>query len=496
MALKKMMALLLVAAAPAAYAQEVLQADNDWFVKGREAVAAREAVTPILGRAKNVILFTGDGMGVGTNYAIRLAAGQRAGGLGDDFVLPYEAFPYTALVRTYSTNGQTPDSAPTASAMNTGIKTKNDLINVTDAVAVGDCAAGLENGVTTLAEISAGMGKSVGVVTTTRITHATPAAVYARTANRDWEDNAELPEGCAQKDIAAQLIDQMKAGVIDVAMGGGRRHFLPASVTDGEGKEGRRTDGRNLVEEAGALGAQYAWNSETFSAIDPAAGKPVLGLFESSHMLYEADRKDEPSLAEMTEAAIKSLSGNGEGFYLSVEGGRIDHANHDGNLARAVTDGEALAAAVAKAVELTNPEDTLIIVTADHEHALAFNGYCGRGSSITGLCLEIDEAGNATTGEPVKAEDGKPFTVAGYLNGAGSILTEEAQWTGTRPADLTDEMAKGLDYKQQALVPLSGETHSGEDVAAFARGPWSHLVSGSIEQNELFHVMLKAMTAE
>ena len=498
------------------------QAGNEWFTAGQTTIQEILDRQPNTDRARNVILLIADGNGVGTNYATRLFVGQQGGGLGDDHVLPYEGTAWsTALVKTYSTNGQTPDSAPTATAANAGIKTKNDLINITADVAVGDCAAGLENGVTTLAEILAEQGKSVGVVSTARITHATPAAVYARTANRDWEDDGEVPEGCAQLDIAAQLAGQMNAGVIDVAMGGGRRHFIPETVTDGEDQAGVRKDERNLPEEITASGGAYAQTQDEFEAIDGATVEgPVLGLFEPSHMLYEADRANEPSLAEMTAKAIEILGRNEDGFYLAIEAGRVDHANHAGNLARVVRDGAAFAEAVAVADEMTDDADTLIVVTADHEHAIAFNGYCGRGSDILGLCMQIDEAGTAALDAPNTASDGKPYTVAGYLNGAGSVLVEEIPeegsadtsqpvqpetgeaegeavpvFAGARP-DLTQEEATDIDYLQQALIPMSSETHSGEDVAVYAKGPFAHLFDGTIEQNVIFHVMHHAATAE
>ncbi len=489
----------LALAAPAFAQTTIAQADDPWFTAAQEVVAAHMANQPNTNRAKNVILFTGDGNGVGTNYAIRLFEGQLNGGTGDDFVQPHEAFPNSALVKTYTTNGQTPDSAPTASAMNTGVKSKNTMINVSDAVAVDDCANMAGNELTTFAEIVSDMGKSVGVISTARLTHATPAAVYSKTVNRNWEDNTFIPEGCtAQEDIAAQLIAAMKAGTVDVAMGGGRRHFITTYVTDAEGQSGKRTDGRNLAEEAQEIGAQYVQTEEEFLALSTAGSNaPILGLFEPSHMMYEQDRTGEPSLAEMTEAAINVLSTNENGFYMSVEAGRIDHANHDGNLHRTLTDGVAFNAAIRKAIEMTNPEDTLIIVTADHEHAIAFNGYCGRGSKITGLCMDIDDNGMMNTGEPLLGSDGKPYTVAGYLNGVGSVLKEQADGTysGSRP-DLTEEEAMDPDYIQQALIPAESETHSGEDVALFAQGPWAHLFNGVIEQNVIFHVMNQAVTAE
>lgn len=485
----------LAALSTSAFAQDIVQADNEWFAAGQTAIEAALAKTPITGTAKNVILMISDGNGVGTNYASRLWAGQQAGGFGDEYVQPHEAFPNLALVKTYNVNAQTPDSAGTGTAMMAGIKTKAGIIGVNANVERGNCATLPGNTVTAISEIAEAMGKSVGVISTARITHATPASMYSKTVDRNFEDS--VPEGCTeQKDIATQLIDAMEAGLIDVAMGGGLRHFLPDG-TEVAGVSGRRGDGVNLVERAQGLGAQFATDSDSFAAIDLMAGTPVLGLFEASHMQYEADRDGEPSLAEMTAATIEALQGNENGFVIMIEAGRVDHANHAGNLARVVADQKAFADAVAIADDLTDDSETLIVVTADHEHAIAFNGYCGRGSDILGLCMGIDGAGVGHTGEPLTAKDGKPYTVAGYLNGAGSVLVEQADgsYFGTRPG-IDQDTATDVDYLQQALVPLSSETHSGEDVAVYAKGPWAHLLDGTIEQNVIFHVMHHALSAE
>lgn len=474
----------------------ISQKNSKWYTDAQTRIDELAANTQNTSRARNVILFVADGNGIGTHYATRLWVGQSRGGLGDDHVLPQEMFPNVGLVKTYTTNGQSPDSSPTASAMNTGVKSRNGTVNLDDAGDYEDCNAAATAGLTTFAEIVTDMGKSVGIVTTARITHATPAAVYAKSAHRDWEDDTKLPEKCAQKDIAAQLVDAIDAGMVDFAMGGGRQHFLPNGITDEEGGEGRRIDDRNLVEEIKAKGWQYVWDDASFRAADPA--RPVLGLFEASHMQYEADRSGEPSLAEMTEMAINNLSANEQGYYLEIEAGRVDHGNHDGNMHRAVTDGAAFAEAIEKAVSMVDVNETLIIVTADHSHAINFNGYCGRGTPITGLCYEVDDHGHEHTGKPSVGLDGKPYTVAGYLNGAGSILHQEEgsnDWSGARP-DLTQEQATDKDYLQQALIPLTSETHSGEDVAVFSTGPWSHLFNGVIEQNVIFHVMMKAVTTE
>ncbi len=490
--------IVLSALSGAAMAQDALpQQDSAWFKAAEAALQEKITRTPNTKRAKNIILMISDGNGVGTNYATRLFQGQKNGGYGDEHVLPQEAFPYLALVKTYNTNAQTPDSAGTSTAMHSGVKTKEGVIGVDETLNRGDCAAVEGASVTSVAEILAEAGKSVGVVSTARITHATPAGAYAHSADRNFEDDSKLPEGCTVPDIAVQLIDKMKAGIVDVAMGGGRRHFLPKGSKGEEGKGGKRKDGRDLIEEAKAFGAQYAWNDETAGGLTFGNNAPILGLFHASHMMYEHDRSGEPSLAQMTEIAIKALQGNDNGFFLHVEAGRVDHANHAGNLHRAVTDGVAFAEAVAKADELTDDADTLIIVTADHEHAIAFNGYCGRGSPITGLCHDVDSTGTRHLDTPVTGRDGKPYTVAGYLNGPGSVLTKQADgsYFGTRPI-VKQEEAVDPDYVQQALIPRSSDTHSGEDVAVYAKGPWAHLFAGTIEQNVIFHVMLHAANAE
>ncbi len=478
-------------------AAEMPQKHNHWFQKARKVLEAKLARQPITANARNVILFISDGNSIGTNYATRLYMGQQAGGYGDDYVLPHEKFPYLALAKTYNTNAQTTDSGGTATAINTGIKTKAGVIGLSEKARLGECTDVQAAKVQSFAELMHAEGKSIGFISTARITHATPAAGYAHSADRRWEDDTMIPEGCDQQDIALQLYDKLVTGEIDIAMGGGRRHFIPKDFTDEEGKEGRRRDGRNLIREAQTKGVQYAWNDVTFTQLKLDGKTAILGLYAKSHMPFEHDRSGVPSLAEMTEAAIKNLSQTQKGYYLLVEAGRVDDANHYGNAHRAVTDNAAFARAVAKAAELTSEKDTLIVVTADHGHAIAFNGYCGRGSKITGLCYAIDPAGEKHLDMPNLGMDGKPYTVIGYLNGPGSVLKigDDGTFSGKRP-DLTNADAMDPDYVQQSLIPLKSETHSGEDVAIYARGPWAHLFDGTVEQNYIFHVMNFAVHAK
>lgn len=474
-------------------AQDLPQAHDPWFTDAQARLEQQLAVQPNTRRARNIILMISDGNGVGTNYATRLFLGQSQGGYGDEAVLPYEAFPYLALAKTYNVNAQTPDSAATATAIMTGVKTRFGVVSANQNVLRGDCASLPGNTAATLNQVLSAHGRSTGIVTTTRITHATPATAYAHSADRNFEHS--VPEGCTQQtDIARQLVAALESGVIDVALGGGRRGFIDNMTTDEEGQPGKRGDGLNLIARARDAGVHYVWDQAGFDTA-PRDGTPVLGLFESSHMRYEADRDNEPSLAEMTAAAIEMLRGNEDGFFLQVEAGRVDHANHAGNLAGAVSEGLAFARAVEVADAMTDDTDTLIIVTADHEHSLAFNGYCGRGSNIMGLCMGISETEISHTGQPNSAHDGKPYSVAGYLNGEGSILTEVQGYSGARPP-LDEVHATDPDYRQQALIPRSSETHSGEDVAVYAKGPFAHLLGGTVEQNLLFHVMLHAATAK
>ena len=239
-------------------------------------------------------------------------------------------------------------------------------------------------------------------------------------------------------------------------------------------------------------GARYIWNRAGFDALDVRHTGPVLGLFEPSHMQYEADRPTdpagEPSLAEMTEKAIRLLQRERRGYFLMVEAGRIDHAHHAGNARRALQDTIALSDAVRRAMALTREADTLIVVTADHSHTFTMAGYPHRGNDILGLVKGVpDEDGQRPT--VTLADDGKPYTTLGYQNGPG--VTPATLTTGARP-DLSRVDTTALPFLQQAAVPLQSETHGGEDVAIWARGPRAHLVRGSMEQNWVFHVMRDA----
>ena len=484
-----------------ASAQQALPQVNDaYFKAAQQQLAARLALQPIAGQAKNIILMVGDGMSMATVTAARIYEGQKRGVDGESNNLTIDTFPYVALSKTYSHDGQVSDSAPTATAMTAGVKTRNDIIGLNSDAAIKDCEGSKGKEVTNIFEMAEAAGKATGVVSTARITHATPAAAYAHTALRDWEDDKTMGDqfgkGC--KDIADQLVNWAAGDGFEIALGGGRQHFLPAEMADpeDEGKTGNRKDKRDLTKEwtAKSNNNVFVFDKAGFDAVDIKSGAKVLGLFERSHMEYEAkrakDTKGEPSLAEMTKMAIERLQQNDKGFVLMVEGGRIDHAHHEGSAYRALEDTLAFDAAVKTALELTKREDTLIVVTADHSHTLTINGYPKRGNPVLGLAIDVD-------GKVMTGDDGKPYTTLSYANGPGGVFPAmaegqtEAQPAGVRP-DLTGVDTTSPDFLQQSLIPMASETHAGDDVSIYAWGPKADLFSGTVEENYIYHVLSEA----
>ncbi|KAL3859530.1 hypothetical protein ACJMK2_009746 [Sinanodonta woodiana] len=394
--------------------------------------------------AKNIIVFIGDGMGISTITAARILKGQLAGKLGEEELLSFEKLPNTALAKVYTVDKQVPDSAATATAILTGVKTKNKFIGVGPDAVLNDCSSAKGRELTSILDWCQEEGKSTGIISTARLTHATPAAAYAHDPNRDWESDVNVPPdvGTDCRDIAYQLV--MENRDIQVLLGGGRKKFLRNVDSDPEsgflGNDGRR-DGLNLVEmwksdkEARNKTHAYVWNNRQLDLIPLDNTDYLLGLFEADHMQYELQRDSgpdgEPSLADMTQKAIEVLRRNDNGYFLLVEGGRIDHGHHANQAKLALHETLAFEKAVNIAMTMTNEEDTLMIVTADHSHV---------------------------------------FTIAGYPSRGNDILDT-------------------VEYKQESGIPMQHETHGGEDVAVYSRGPMSHLLTGVKEQNYIAFVM-------
>jgi alkaline phosphatase len=467
-------------------------------------------------RAKNVILFIGDGMGVSTVTATRVYSVGVAGQLVVD------QFPYTALSRTYSSDSITADSAPTMTAMMSGYNTNAGVLGLDDTTEFVDFNQdGDGKRLWTLLEQAKGQHMRVGVVSTARITHATPAATFAHINDRNNESAIALQALPGDPTYNTRLGDG-----IDLLFGGGRQFFVPTTTPDDEGGTGSRTDGRDLRAEFQGKGYSYVYNTTGFNSLTEKS-LPVLGLFERSHMEYEYDRPSdaggEPSITDMTLKAIELLGSgrqkNGRhspdrGYFLMVESGRIDHAHHEGNAFRALTDTQELDRAIGAAARAVDLRDTLIIVSADHSHVFNIAGYPMRplnelpypvasydpafaslaGNGIFDVAYDVNLATRHV--EPATDANGVPYTALVYGNGPG--------YRGAARVDPRIDAFPGRGgvipsgpghpaYFQEAAVPLGSETHSGEEVAIYAIGPGSDLVRGTVKNTHIYRVMTKAL---
>ena len=441
-------------------------------------------------RARNVIFFLGDGMGINTLTAARIYA------VGEDGELTIDTLPESAFVKTFSNDAQVTDSAASMSAYMTGVKQNNGVISMsTDTRSISPAAdangnkqlSRCVNGhpVPTLAELAKARGMAAGVVTTTSVTDATPAATYAHACHRKVESDiaASLVPGGAGYNAA------LGANGLDLVFGGGAQFFAPIA------QGGKRADGRNLVEELKAKGWRYASDTQQMQAL-AATAQPVLGLFAQNHFSYEAarDAAKQPALADMTAKAIDILSRNRNGFFLVVEGGLIDHALHATLAKRALQETVSYNAALKVAIDRMQAIDpglknTLIVATADHDHTLLINGYSPRTGKTTATNAGVLGLVRSLPDGKVRLDkDGAPFTILGFGTG-------EHRVQGSRKGvQLTDEIAAGDDYHQEAVVRTrtGAETHGGADVYLGAIGANAELFRGTIDNTRVFSLIKTA----
>ncbi|MBC7683705.1 MAG: alkaline phosphatase [Bdellovibrionales bacterium] len=441
---------------------------------------------------KNIIFFLGDGMGNNTLTAARIYA------VGEEGDLTLDTLPESAFVKTYSNDAQTTDSAASMSAYMTGKKVNNGVISMsTDTAAmspgpdangnttVSRCAGGQP--MASLAEMAKARGMAVGVVTTTRVTDATPGAVYAHACHRAMETDiaaAAVPGGAGYNRA-------LGAKGLDVLLGGGAQFFRPKA------QGGIRPDGRDLLGELRAQGFRTATDSAQLDAIDTASAAPVVGLFAPENLSYDVarDPKRDPGLAAMAKKAIGVLSHNPNGFFLVVEGGMIDWALHDTNAKRALQEvasfDNTLKATIAQ-MQALDPglKNTLIVVTADHDHTLLLNGYARRTGKTTpanpgvlGLMRKVSD------GTVRLDADGAPFTIIGF--GTGENRTKGSR--GDAPK-LTDAIVSGDDYRYESVVrtAVGDETHGGSDVYLGAIGARADSFHGTIENTRVFELLKAA----
>ncbi|MBV9494544.1 MAG: alkaline phosphatase, partial [Acidobacteria bacterium] len=332
--------------------------------------ATGNAIDAVQPRAKNVVLFIGDGMGVASRTAARVLAKGYTMGKANG-TLTMDRFPFNGLMMTSSMDSLITDSAPGAHNYSTGNKTNNGMEGVfPDNTAAEDDNPRIEN----LPEwTNRTLGMVTGIVSDAFLTDATPAAMVAHTQNRG---NGTL--------IASQFIDSADKTGLKVMLGGGAYHFIPQSQTGS-----RRTDQRNVINDFKSAGFDFVETRTQLNGYAPAANKKLLGLFNIDNMNVAFDKlklgdpsvvsafPDQPFLKEMTKTAIDVLKTYPNGFFLMVEGAHVDKQAHNMDAERSIYDVIQLDQAVQVALDFaiaTNTDsdpnnDTLVIVTADHECA-------------------------------------------------------------------------------------------------------------------------------
>lgn len=468
-----------------------------WRADGQAILAQLKQPRIAHTHARNVILFIGDGMGDATIKAAGILAGQTAPPPkgqklppnGEEGGLSFERFPQTARAKTYNIDLQTPDAAGAMSAILTGVKTRGSSIGLDPVPYRGQCVEAATHETPNLLEQAKAAGLATGLVTTSRVTYPAPAAAYAHLSEPEWEVDAIIPDeqanqGCV--DIARQLAELR--GGLDIVLGGGRLAFLPNTVNDTRDgkKRGVRRGGADLT----ALweknnNGRFLSNAAELKTVNWAVYKgPVLGLFAPDHMSYQVDgNAAEPSLTDMTTAAIKALQRGPHGYVLVVDAGGIGRAHDARNAYKALGETQELSRAVQAAMDLVNEDDTLIMVTADYSDTLTISGNVRRGNPILGTAEGIDH-------RTLLDKDGNPYTPLIY--GSGSPLSPAPPRPGG-PGWLTPEAAEAPDYRQAAGVTLRDTPRGAQDVTVYARGPGSQWVRGTLDQHVLYWIMREAV---
>ncbi len=400
--------------------------------------------------AKNIILFIADGMGFNSISAARYYKKPHA-----IQWLHIESFPQIGIVRTHAAYDRVTDSAAAATAMAIGCKTNHGVL--------GYCSTSQTKIDTktirkNLFEIAFENNKNLGIITTTHVGDATPAAFYARSSSRK-----------NFQEITKQLLDSK----LSFILGGGRKSFYPSTWEDPESKEkGERKDELNLIKSLEKKGWKYVESQKQLIALKPTESLPVIGLFEYENMQYELDRKSdqlgEPSLTEMVEWGTKYLQAKKisekNGFFLVVESGRIDHAAHYNYGAHYLSEILQLDESVKKADSLTNDQDTLIIVVSDHETGgFSFNGY-----DSSPFKSVLSPLGNVTDPKTISTRRKR------------SIIT----WaTGPGHLDVSNKNDKS---QQKSAHLMNKATHTASDVPIMAKGINSELFTGFMDNTHIF----------
>ncbi|CAJ0603467.1 unnamed protein product [Cylicocyclus nassatus] len=446
---------------------------NFWNRIGKENVERKLKRYPYILREKkpkNVILFIGDGLGISTLTSARIHNNQASNHGYLTKSMFFENFDAVGLVKTSSIDHHVTDSAAGAVSFYTGWKAESHRLGLkpgTKTFCTNDNTMWITDGI---AEGALDKGMEVGFVTNTRVTHATPAALYAKGVHRKYEfdDAGKEFANCTIVDIALQLLSY-PANKFKVLMGGGKSNLR--STSNG----GKRKDGRDIDIEWSNLGGKrrVMLSVEDLHEV-VSEDEKLLGLFADSHV-REPSNHSLPRLYEMTVKAIKQLQSGENGFFLMVEGGLIDVEQHVNRLYPAFRDVREFDLSIQKAREMTDPSETLIIVTADHGHALTLPGWLPVEASL----FENDFVKSAKSKEEVYFVPAMLFaTGPGYR---GSFKVKEVL--------IHEKELRSWNYQQPTAIPHDYGSHGGEDVGIWADGPYSQLFSASLENTEIAYLI-------
>jgi alkaline phosphatase len=423
-------------------------------------------------RAKNIILMIGDGMGPAHVQTTWLYTTKQ---LGKNLVMT-ELMDrgQTAYLINDTADSTVTESAAAAVQMATGVRV------LARAVGIGPDGKALK----TILEMAKEKGKATGLVTTSGITDATPAAFVAHVEHRSKEDV-----------IAEQLIKSN----VNILFGGRKDFFIP------ETEKGKRKDGRNLLREAGQNGYIVV---ETAEEMKKAQGEKILGLFNKENMLFEIDRREssEPSLAEMTAKAMEVLQRSNEGFFLMVEAGRIDHAAHHHDISAVISDTLAFDEAIKVAYDFQKKyPDTLLIVTADHETGgLAVIGHSQTSQEYVGINLEAlsnikgshekrnKELGKDPTLEKIKEVIKKYYEVELKDDEVKEIKENSLSKLDSRHFRYDRDGVIAFMLRLYHRVGWATDSHSATPLFFWGIGPGSEKIKGWRHNTELFAIMKEA----
>jgi alkaline phosphatase len=444
-------------------------------------------IAPSVFAAQNVIVLVPDGC---DQSVVTAARWYKQHVLNDEQPLALDEMGVTGMVKTHMANSVITGSAAAATAFATGEKTTVRFLGVGPDPVLYPNLSGFNSTIAPYAPIQSVLeaaklkGKAVGLVSTSRITHATPAAYASHIQDRGMDN--EIMEHLVYQDL-------------DVVFGGGKRHLLPTE----EG--GKRTDGENLIDVLLERGYQFV---ETAEDLDAARNRKIWGMFADSHMSADIDRAEfapgEPSIAEMTAKAIKILKRDDDGFFLMVEGSQVDWAGHNNDPIYMITDFLAFDAAVAKALKFAKKSDTVVYVFPDHDtgsmsigHKYAFTGYTD--TSVEDLVEPL--AGMKITSYALEQKLNEDYS-------HGNIKNVVYEWWGLEVTDADIEQCEylmdveGLSFNYAlASVVCENHTvfgwttygHTGEDVPLWSYYDGEAAAVGIFDNTDMAKLAAKAL---